>query len=653
MRNELRNRLVLGAAGLSLLAFSLACSSSSSSGTNTLPAPSGTVAMSVSDASTEDWAQIGVRILGITFTPQGGGTPVTVYTAPTPAPMLNLVHLDQLSELIGNLQVPAGTYTKATLTISANPGDVTLVSSSNPSAGFDLAPGTAVAQTDIQIKNTTGTAPNLTTTVAVNLATPLVVTAGQVSNMDLEFDLAHPAFIVEHTPASGPSIWAVNFNGPVRHRPNFELAGTILRHAYGQVNSVATGGSSFTMVKEHEVYPIPGTGPAPIPGLQTLTILPDSTNGTLYYDEDTHAAPVTIHDFSTLASTLATKYVRVAARYQVNGTLTAVRVWASSSWANVWLSPEGHVRHVDPSGILWVDNENGVEIPIAVTNATNFFFRTPGNALADATPIGTGIAFLANLQRGFKVHIGVVDPLAANLAAKTVDIEIAKYDGVISGATTSQFTYIRPFANVADSYLVTLPYCAATAKNGKDALGNQILGFKWWNFTFPTLADTGATAIPDFVAAVGGSASFGPGAIGAVKAWGTSYVTWGDGVTPLSTGWSAKWAVLEPTMLPRGTVASPWVLGATSGSFGLSILAKGPNPVTVNLSTVPGSAALVYDVAVAAGAASTITITPVDITTLAGQATIAAWVTSGTPVKVYGIPQADGSIKGYALTYFH
>jgi hypothetical protein len=648
MRNELRNRLVLGAAGIGLVAFSLACGGSST-GTNTPPAQTGTVAMSVSDASTEDWAQIGVKILGITFTPQGGGTPVTVYTAPTPAPMLNLVHLDQLSELIGNLQVPAGTYTKATLTISANPGDVTLVSSSDPSAGFDLAPGTAVDPANIQIKNATGTTGSLTTTVAVNLVTPVVVAAAQVANVDLEFDLSHPAFIVEHLPISGPAVWAVNFNGPVRHRPNFELAGTILRHAYGSVTSVAADNLSFTMVKEHEVYPVPVSGPAPIPGLQTLAIQADATNGTIFYDEDAHTSSV-VHSFS--AASLSGKFVRVAARYQANGTLTAVRVWASSTWAPVWLSPEGHVNRVNlPTNRIFVDNENGASVPIAVDANTNFFFRTPGNAVADATPIGTGTAFLANIVRGFKVHIGVVDPLANPMVAKTVDIEIAKYDGTISGATASQFTYTRVFTTALTNYTLTLPYCAAATKNGKDALGNQILGFKWWNFTFPTLADTGATAIPDFVNAVGGAASFGPGASGAVKAWGTSYVTWGDPAAP--AGWSAKWAVLEPTMLPRGTVDTPWVLGANSGSFGLKILAKGPNAVPVTLSTVAGSAALVYDVAVAPAAASIITITPVDISTPAGQATIAAWVTSGTPVKVYGIPQADGSIKGYALTYFH
>ena len=453
MRTELKQRLLLGAAGLSLLALALACSGgSSSSGTNTPPPPTGTVAASISDASTEDWAQIGVRIMGITLTPQGGGTPVTIYTAPStstePAPLLNLVQLDQLSELIGTLQVPAGTYTSATLTISANPGDVSLVASSNPSATFPLAAGAVVDPANIQIKHATGSTGSLTTTVNVNLASPLVVATGQTTNLDLEFNLAHPAFLVDSTVGT-TTTWAVNFNGPVRHNPNYDLASTVLRHAYGSVASVASDNTSISIVKDHEAYPVPAAGPSPIAGLQTLQILADATNGTLFYDLDADTT-TNLKNFSTEASTLAGKYVRVAARYQANGTLVAVRVWASSTWSKVWISPEGHVRHVDTTNnLIYVDNENGVETPIIVNAATNFFFRTPGNALADTTPIGTGTAFLANLVRGFKVHVGA-DPLAANLTAKTVDIEIAKFEGTISSPSTTQFTYTRNFVGTAD-----------------------------------------------------------------------------------------------------------------------------------------------------------------------------------------------------------
>jgi hypothetical protein len=42
----------------------------------------------------------------------------------------------------------------------------------------------------------------------------------------------------------------------------------------------------------------------------------------------------------------------------------------------------------------------------------------------------------------------------------------------------------------------------------------------------------------------------------------------------------------------------------------------------------------------------------VDITTTAGQNTLATNLVTGTPVKVYGIPQANGTINCYVLTYF-
>jgi len=56
------------------------------------------------DGSTEDWATIGVKVVSISLTPQGGGSPLTVFTAPTPAPMINLVQLDQLGKFSGTFQ---------------------------------------------------------------------------------------------------------------------------------------------------------------------------------------------------------------------------------------------------------------------------------------------------------------------------------------------------------------------------------------------------------------------------------------------------------------------------------------------------------------------------------------------------------------------
>ena len=86
---------------------SAATTSSTPAGTTSTP-QTGSVPLFVSDASSDDWATIGVKILSIALIPQGGGTPVTVYTATTPAPLVNLEELDQIAEILGNVTVPVG-----------------------------------------------------------------------------------------------------------------------------------------------------------------------------------------------------------------------------------------------------------------------------------------------------------------------------------------------------------------------------------------------------------------------------------------------------------------------------------------------------------------------------------------------------------------
>jgi hypothetical protein len=636
---------------LAYVALITGCGSSGSGSTSLVNPPTpqvqtGTVSMIVSDDSTEDWAGINVKILSIAFVPQGGGSNVTVYTAPSPAAAINLVELDQLGEVLGNLTVPAGTYTAAQLTIAANPGDVSLQVSADPETGFAGTAGAAIPSSQIQIQGTTGGAGNLTVPVNVTFESPFVVTASQNNALDIEFDLSHPAFIVGHVPPAngGVTIWAVNFNGPIRHRRISDLRRLVLRHTYGTVTSVSTDNTSITISKDFPVEP-PTNPETEITSSQSLQILADATNGTLFYDVDAKTS-ATIKDFSTVASTLGGKFVRIAARYQNDGTLVAVRIWASSAFNSVWISPEGHVLHVnDTTDIVTVANELGVGVPLLVNAQTEFFYRTPSDGLADATPIATGTAFLTsqNFVRGFKVHASVVDPLAVPLVAQSFDIEVARFDGTISAPTTTGFTYSRNFHTASDDYVNTLDYISSGTANGKDSNGNAISGFKWWNFTFPTLADTGASAVSDFINATNGTANFGD-SVGPVSAWGESRAIWNDPAAP--NAWAAPWSVLEPTRLPLGTVAASY--SATNTNFTLMV-PGGVNAVTVDMSTTSGSATLVYQVD---RTGAVVTISAVDITTTAGQTTVQTNLLAGTPVKVYGVPQLDGSIKSYVVVYF-
>jgi len=639
---------ILGIVLTATLLLNTGCGGGGNSTTSGTP-QNGSVSVMLSDAGTPDWATIGVKVLNIAFIPQGGGANVNVYTTPSPAPVVNLAQLDSIEELMGKLSVPAGTYTGAVLTLSGNQGDVTLIVAAQPTSGFPLAGGTVVAANQIQIQGTSGSAGSLTVPLNLNFTAPLVVTANQTAALNVEFDLSHPAFLVGHV-TSGGIVWAVNFNGPVHPKPIEDLTKLVLRHIYGSVTAVAADNTSITISRLFPAKPVTSPETA-VDSKQSLTILADSTNGTIFYDLDAKTSG-TIKSFAAQASSLTGKFVRVAARYQQDGSLVAVRIWVSSTFAKVWLDPEGYIYHVDQTtNTLTVADEDGTATALTVNANTQFFFRRPGAGDKDATPIGTGTAFLANLYRGFKVHADVVDALATPLVAQEVDIEIARFDGTVSAASATGFTDTRQFPTSADNYTVALSYISNTTPNGKDANGNAVTGFKWWYFTFPTKPDTGATAITDFIAATSGVVSFGP-SIPAPTVWAESYATWGDAANP--NGWSVAWTILAPSPIPLGTVSAPW--SASTSSFGMSVTVgtiTSPT-VTVDVSTTAGSATQVYQVD--KSGTGIVTVSPQDITSASG---LAAFTSStngvglnGTKVKVFGVPTANGHIKAYLIAYF-
>ena len=301
-----------------------------------------------------------------------------------------------------------------------------------------------------------------------------------------------------------------------------------------------------------------------------------------------------------------------------------------------------------------VDNEDGQPVTVDVNGSTQFFFRAPSNPAVDATPICTGVACLNDLVRGFKVHVTAADPLQNPLVAQTVDIEIARFEGAISSPNSANFTYTRVFSSPTspDNYTKQMIYISNSTPNGNDPVsGAKITGYKWWNFAFPTLVDSNATAgdnpIPDFIAATGGSATFG-GSVGPVPVFGATFATWNDPANP--AGWAAPWTILEPAPVPLASVTTGWITngGATGGSFTIAA-AGGTSHILVDASIVSGSAALVYQVDRTNGI---VTISPVNLTTQAGLNTVQTNLTPGTLVKLFGVPQTDGSIKAYVFFYF-
>jgi hypothetical protein len=613
---------------------------SAASTTTSTQTQTANLAVMVSDASSEDWATIGVKIMSIALIPQGGGANVTVYTAPSPVPVTNLVLLDQIDDLLGNTAIPLGNYTGAILTVSANPGDLLLTTATNPEAGFAAPAGTTIAANEIQVQHTQGATGSLTVPVTVNFDSPLVVSSTQNNALDLEFNLAHPAFLIGHVPVGGgPTVWAVNFDGPLRRLTRYDLTRLVLRHMYGDVTAVAA--STITVTKEFPTEP-PVNPETAIAGTQSLQIGADSVNGTIFYDLDAKTRTV-IDNFSS-ESSLAGRYVRIAARYQENGTLVATRIYASDEFNNVWVSPEGHVLHVNTtSDIVTVENESGIGVPLLVDATTQFFVREPYNAAVDSKSIGSGPGFLASedLVRGFKVHATVVDPLATPLVAQNIEIETARYDGAISAPDATNFVYTRNFVDTTDDYVYTMNYISGITPNGKDFSGDALTGYKWWNFAYPTVLMDASDAVSEFVAATGGSVNFG-GTVGAVPSYGVSFSTWNDPANP--GGWAAYASILTPSLLPLANVNT----GLVSNAFTMTV-PGGAMPVTVDVSTTMGSATLVYQVDRTDGV---VTVSPVDITTSSGLAELTSGLGQGAPVKVYGTPQANSALKAYVIAYF-
>jgi hypothetical protein len=494
--------------------------------------------------------------------------------------------------------------------------------------------------------------------VTVALSPVLTVTEGSSNALDLEFDLSHPAFLVEHVSAAG-TFWAVNFNPVVRHHPIRDITKLVLRRLYGTVTSVSSDNTSFTVTKVLPTVPVasPETSTATTLSLQ---IFADFTNGTIYRNLDTGGVKQVIKDFSTVASTLPNQFVRVQARYQQNGTLVATRVWSSSSFAKVYVSGEGHVLDVTASTFTIV-NEDATTTPVTVDANTQFFFQN------GTTPIGTGLGagtFFGtpgNFVRGFKVLY--------NSQEDSVIIEIARFSGVISGENTTGFNYTHDFGagHTQDNYTnLTLDYicspgesCTPATPNGEDNSGNAINGFKWWYFAQPTgTLQSGSAAITNFITAVGGAVNYGAtcvpvgfsavlGNSGSQSVAGESYATWDDPANP-NNAWSAQWAVLLPTPAPLSTVKT-----VTGGSFTMTPVGSAGcsgTIVNVDLDTVAQQATLVYRVD---GTGSVITVTSLgDISQTSVLSTLDSALALGPLVKVYGVPESSGNLKAYVLFYF-
>lgn len=617
-----RSHIILAGAGLGMLALSLACGGGSSD----LPQPKvayGTVDFHVTDATTEDWSNVGVIIRKASLvlaSDTKATSPVTIYDGSADTTPVNLLQADQVDDLLSRAKgVPAGTYDRLIVEVDGDPANITLV----PAPDATGVTPAAIPASQIVVRGTSDPAHATWKVLpTIRLDTPIVVSDGQTTAVAVDFDLAHPVFIVEHdTATSALPVYVVNFGTAniARHKHAPALNQYYLRRHLGTVASVAADGSSMTMTTEHG---------------QTLTIYADKgANPTLFYNLDVR--PVTAAPANAFPATVTAGLgVAVTARYQSDGTLTAVRVWYTATPANLpkW-TPEGHITRVDRvNNVIRVLDSAGDPKPIAINAATKWYWRgDTSNELSG----GNGTAFLANVERFFKVQVTVADPLATPMVATSVDIQRGVFEGTITNATATSFTYQKGVADMANPITHTLAYGPT---------------FSFWDFTFPGLA---STSIPDFLAEANSGIVLDTSGT-TFKPYASSSLSWASG------GWAANNAVFMPIALSpyAQTVTTGFASGSIqvtprAGTLGMggmgtmtgSTTSTGtPVPVTVTLNSTAQEQPVVTIFQRQMGIA--VTINHLDA------ALWPTYLTAGAKVRVFGVPDGSGRLKAYYVNIY-
>lgn len=177
-------RALAMAVALTLIVFALGCSSSNQSMPPVAftPTTGATMAVNVGDSPSDGIVDFEMTINTITLTDTSNHT-VTVLSTPT---RVELTHVNGTVEPIAVMSVPAGTYTKATITVS------------NP---------------EVEIINTSGQVQTLTVTLAsptatVNFSPNLVVTSGMPVTLNFDLNLAASVSISGTTATVTPTFTA-------------------------------------------------------------------------------------------------------------------------------------------------------------------------------------------------------------------------------------------------------------------------------------------------------------------------------------------------------------------------------------------------------------------------------------------------------------
>lgn len=310
---------------------------------------------------------------------------------------------------------------------------------------------------------------------------------------------------------------------------------------------------------------------------------------------DLDVSPLSFQASATLPLAIgAGKQILAAGRFGDDGSLTAQQVWFSQDVAKLSANlPEGHVWKVDGTQFQVVTRK-GLRT-FTVDGSTQFTFL-------NGTQLGVGSNYVNHLLRRFKVQVlanGAQEPALA----QRVTIQRASVGGqFISPTNDQQLSYAKAWGE-------------GVSEQKSFAYAD---GFSWWNFGSTSPASTDKAA---FVA----------------KAMPVSGTLKPRGVTDLEFGYTATWEAKNAVFLP----ITPSVVQMVSSPFkdGSMQIAHGALPnlsfVAVNLKVGGDFTTQVTEFKQTEGV---VTATAVDAAKWAEKLTV------NTLVKIYGTPNANGSL---------
>ncbi len=362
----------------------------------------------LTDGPTDEWQEVSVVLKSISMGKSRSYGWEEVWTADPANPeagKVNLVDLSGVAQILAQVQIPVGTYSRLKLVIDTDPATMKLVD--------DL--GNEIPSSQITVVD-----PSRRGEIKVDLDPAITVVEGETTNLQVDFDLSHPLSIVN---LDGNIVISLK----VRHKALPRRLNMIqFARTIGDVTAAAADGTTFA-----------------VKNLQGSELTFNVNANTIYVDADANSEGT----FAGLSALVGSGAALVASNMNSDGSLYARRVWYAASIETLpRFTPEGLVRRVGenwlsilkkrpetmPTGDHHHRCDWSSEI-VYVNEETTWTFQD--------LPMGTGISVLAYISRGFRVEVTFVDPDAFPKTAASINVHSAHAEGLVTNATAENFTF--------------------------------------------------------------------------------------------------------------------------------------------------------------------------------------------------------------------